>query len=167
MSTSKLRELGTFFTSTNVFALQQKLYLKSPHIIPTRSRGQERPCDPIENLNFVELYRMRFINSFISRTATFICFIGSICAFSSAQTTAASTRNAPIYHLYRAHVSTGEVIYDTLHGVTLQSASTLAPQLLTGQILIGAAAGTGNAANKLVYFDRSKKTLGVSFYGGP
>src|SRR4030081_925433 len=110
---------------------------------------------------------MRFINSFVSRTAIFICFIGSICAFSSAQTTAASTRNAPIYHLYRAHVSTGEVIYDTLHGVTLQSASTLAPQLLTGQILIGAAAGTGNAANKLVYFDRSKKTLGVSFYGGP
>jgi glutamine amidotransferase-like uncharacterized protein len=110
---------------------------------------------------------MRFINSFISRTATFICFIGSICAFSSAQTTAASTRNAPIYHLYRAHVSTGEVIYDTLHGVTLQSASTLAPQLLTGEILIGAVTGTGNAANKLVYFDRSKKTLGVSFYGGP
>jgi len=110
---------------------------------------------------------MHLRNSFISRTTTFICFIGSICAFSSAQTATASTRTAPIDYLYRTHVSTGEVIYDTLHGVTLQTASTLAPQRPTGEILIGATAGAGNAANKLVYFDRSKKTLGVGFYGGP
>jgi glutamine amidotransferase-like uncharacterized protein len=121
---------------------------------------------PIENSNF-GVTRMHFISSFISRTTTFICFIGSICAFSSAQTITASTRPAPIDYLYRAHVSTGEVIYDTLHGATLHTASTLAAQRPTGEILIGATAGAGNAANKLVYFDRSKKTLGVSFYGGP
>jgi len=108
---------------------------------------------------------MHFLNSFISRTTTFIWFIASICAFT--QTATASTRSAPIDHLYRAHVSTGEVIYDTLHGATLQTASPLAPQRPTGEILIGATAGAGNAANKLVYFDRAKNTLGVSFYGGP
>jgi hypothetical protein len=109
---------------------------------------------------------MQFLNSFISRTTTLICFIGSICAFGSAQTATATTRTAPVNHLYRAQVSTGAVIYDTLHGVNLQAASMLESPRTAGEILIGATAAAGNAANKLVYFDSSKDALRVSFFGG-
>jgi len=106
---------------------------------------------------------LQFLNNFIAKIILSVFLVGSVAALASAQTTSAST-TAPIDHLYRMQVSTGEVIYDTLQGVTLKSAVTLPSSRPAQWRLIGAVSGA--TANKLVYFDSSRGALAVSLYGG-
>jgi len=105
---------------------------------------------------------LQFLNNFIAKIILSVFFVGSVAALASAQTTTGST-TARIDHLYRAQSSTGEVIYDTLQGVTLKSAVTLPSSRPAQWRLIGAIGGA--TANKLVYFDSSRGALAVSFYG--
>jgi hypothetical protein len=108
---------------------------------------------------------LQFLNNFIAKIILSVFLVGSVAALTSAQTTTVST-TAPIDHLYRTQSSTGEVIYDTLQGVTLKSAATLPSSRPAQWRLIGATAVSGATANKLVYFDSSRGAVAVSFYGG-
>jgi hypothetical protein len=72
--------------------------------------------------------------------------------------------NQTINHIYRTNLSTGQVIYDTLLGTRIQSATTVPGNTPLGR-LIGATP-VSNGTKKLVYFDSSKNAVSLSYYGG-
>ena len=110
---------------------------------------------------------MRPLNILIANGLLSALFAVSFAALSPAQAVTPSSVMAPVDHLYRFQLSTGEVISDTLQHLVLKGAAKLSESRPAQWKLIGATAVSNTAASKLVYFDNANGALAVSFYGGP
>jgi hypothetical protein len=89
--------------------------------------------------------------------------IASSVAYAQTGTTPSTSS---LEHLYRAQLSTGTTIYDTLQGVRLQTATKLASSRPAPWRLIGATVPPSSGNQRLVYFDNSTRALSASIYGG-
>jgi hypothetical protein len=107
---------------------------------------------------------MRFIGAVAVQILQWALVIGLVTVFANSQ----DASNAPrsIHHIYTTQQSSGQVIVDTLVGIRLTGATTLASKGALGWALVGVADFNRDGTQGLVYFESSTGALAVIFHGG-
>src|SRR5258707_3801564 len=107
---------------------------------------------------------MRFMSAVATQILQWALVVGLVTVFANSQ----DASNAPrsIHHIYTTQQSSGQVIADTLVGIRLTGATTLASKGALGWALVGVADFNRDGTQGLVYFESSTGALAVIFHGG-
>jgi hypothetical protein len=107
---------------------------------------------------------MRFISALAAQILQWALVVGLFTGFANSQD--ASNASRSIHHIYSTQQSSGQVIADTLVGIRLTGATTLASKSALRWALVGVADFNRDGTQGLVYFESSTGALAVIFHGG-